>query len=258
MGAKLSHCTKKGHFFRLRAVLSKYFGVCNKYLSGVLLILNTISCVSWHKAAAEQGFSLNLRALGGGIVYDGYLRQAFPEAVDDFFEPPRHVEGIALLAALSAPVAGHVLNDHDGVFKATPYNYCRAVAPQIFRQIVQIERSKAAAFQAKFVQDDEKYASKRRQSPTGGNCAALPLYKKILLSTKYTQQDFFICSVYLHQPIQTLLNLFANDKSNNVHNYQRHDIVNCVNDFQVRRSTPISMLRMNKHCNPNVQYHRNN
>ncbi len=45
---------------------------------------------------------------------------------------------------------------------------------QIFRQIVQIERRQAGACQAKFVQDDGKDASKRRQSTKCGNCAVLP------------------------------------------------------------------------------------
>ncbi len=45
---------------------------------------------------------------------------------------------------------------------------------QIFRQIVQIERRQAGACQARFVQDGGKDASKRRQSPKGGNCAVLP------------------------------------------------------------------------------------
>ena len=46
---------------------------------------------------------------------------------------------------------------------------------QIFRQIVQIERRKADAFQAKFVQEDGKGASFCRQSLQGVNCAVLPL-----------------------------------------------------------------------------------
>ncbi len=45
---------------------------------------------------------------------------------------------------------------------------------QIFRQIVQIECRQADACQAKFVQDDGNYASKRRQSLKGVNCAVLP------------------------------------------------------------------------------------
>ena len=45
---------------------------------------------------------------------------------------------------------------------------------QIFRQIVQIERRRADARQAKFVQDDGKYASKRMTKALAVNCAVLP------------------------------------------------------------------------------------
>ena len=45
---------------------------------------------------------------------------------------------------------------------------------QIFRQIVQIERRWADAHQAKFVQDDGKYASKRAAKALDVNCAVLP------------------------------------------------------------------------------------
>ena len=45
---------------------------------------------------------------------------------------------------------------------------------QIFRQIVQIERRRAGARQAKFVQDDGKYASKRMAKALAVNCAVLP------------------------------------------------------------------------------------
>ena len=45
---------------------------------------------------------------------------------------------------------------------------------QIFRQIVQIERRWADAHQAKFVQDDGKYASKRAAKALAVNCAVLP------------------------------------------------------------------------------------
>ena len=41
----------------------------------------------------------------------------------------------------------------------------RILRRQIFRQIVQIERRRADARQAKFVQDDGKYASKMRTKP---------------------------------------------------------------------------------------------
>ena len=58
--------------------------------------------------------------------------------------------------------------------KAIPHNYCRAIAPQIFRQIVQIERRRASARQAKFVQYGGKYASKRAAKAVAGNCAVLP------------------------------------------------------------------------------------
>ena len=51
---------------------------------------------------------------------------------------------------------------------------------QIFRQIVQIERRRADARQAKFVQDDGKDASKRAAKALDVNCAVLPIssYKK--------------------------------------------------------------------------------
>ena len=45
---------------------------------------------------------------------------------------------------------------------------------QIFRQIVQIECRWADAHQAKFVQDDGKYASKRVAKALAVNCAVLP------------------------------------------------------------------------------------
>ncbi len=45
---------------------------------------------------------------------------------------------------------------------------------QIFRQSVQIERRKATAFQAKFVQDDGKDASDWTAKATAGHCAVLP------------------------------------------------------------------------------------
>ena len=55
---------------------------------------------------------------------------------------------------------------------------------QIFRQIVQIERRRAGARQAKFVQDDGKYASKRMTKALAVNCAVLP---QILGSAKITE-----------------------------------------------------------------------
>ena len=45
---------------------------------------------------------------------------------------------------------------------------------QIFRQVVQIERRRAYARQAKFVQDDGKDASKRAAKALAVNCAVLP------------------------------------------------------------------------------------
>jgi hypothetical protein len=45
---------------------------------------------------------------------------------------------------------------------------------QIFRQIVQIERRQADACQAKVVQDDGKYASKRAAKALAANCSVLP------------------------------------------------------------------------------------
>ena len=57
---------------------------------------------------------------------------------------------------------------------ATPHNYCRAIAPQIFCQIVQIERRQADACQAKVVQYDEKDASKRAAKVPAVNCVVLP------------------------------------------------------------------------------------
>ncbi len=47
-------------------------------------------------------------------------------------------------------------------------------AELVFRQIVQIKRRRADARQTKFVQYDEKYASKRATKATAGNCAVLP------------------------------------------------------------------------------------
>ena len=45
---------------------------------------------------------------------------------------------------------------------------------QIFRQVVQIERRRADARQAKFVQNDGKDASKRAAKALAANCAVLP------------------------------------------------------------------------------------
>ena len=45
---------------------------------------------------------------------------------------------------------------------------------QIFRQVVQIERSRADARQARFVQNDGKDASKRAAKALAANCAVLP------------------------------------------------------------------------------------
>ena len=42
---------------------------------------------------------------------------------------------------------------------AAPHNYYHLIAPRFFRQIVQIECRKVAAFQAKFVQYDGKRTS---------------------------------------------------------------------------------------------------
>ena len=58
--------------------------------------------------------------------------------------------------------------------RAIPHNYCRAIAPQIFCQIVQIERRQANACQVKVVQDDEKDANKRAAKVLTVNCAVFP------------------------------------------------------------------------------------
>ncbi|MGN1119879.1 MAG: hypothetical protein ACI4Q4_05945 [Oscillospiraceae bacterium] len=59
-------------------------------------------------------------------------------------------------------------------FKAIPHNYCRSIAPQIFRQIVLKRRRRASARQGVLVQYDGKYASKRTAKAQAGNCAVLP------------------------------------------------------------------------------------
>ena len=57
---------------------------------------------------------------------------------------------------------------------ATPHNYFRSIAPQIFRKIVQKRRRRAGARQVDCVQYDEKDASKRTEKALAGNCAVLP------------------------------------------------------------------------------------
>ena len=70
------------------------------------------------------------------------------------------------------------------VFKAIPHNYCRAIAPQIFRQIVQKRRRRAGARQGVFVQYGGKDASKMRTKPLGVIYSAIPkAFRGDLMST---------------------------------------------------------------------------
>ena len=74
---------------------------------------------------------------------------------------------------------------------------------QIFRQVVQIERRRAGARQAKFVQDDGKDASKRRVSRRRRsakvltvNCAVLPyIYRIISALIGVNLSPLTVCSV---------------------------------------------------------------
>ena len=62
----------------------------------------------------------------------------------------------------------------DGTIKAIPHNYCRVIASANFSSDCRKLRSNTVVFQGVFGKNDGKFASKRRQSPKGGNCAVLP------------------------------------------------------------------------------------
>ncbi len=81
---------------------------------------------------------------------------------------PDLAEALPLHSASLLKKAGRKL------FKAIPHNYCRAITPANFSADCRKRRSNTDVFQGVFGKNDGKFASNRRQSPKGGNCAVLP------------------------------------------------------------------------------------
>ena len=82
---------------------------------------------------------------------------------------------------------------------AIPHNYCRAIAQSdFFVRLYKLSAGRLDACQAKFVQDDGKYASKRAAKAIAVNCEVCHIYS---------------CDVAISQPLLSFLftkNLIAN------------------------------------------------
>ena len=99
---------------------------------------------------------------------------------------------------------------------------------QIFRQVVQIERRRADARQAKFVQDDGKDASKRAAKALAGNCAVLPIiiFKKMTGKAASAAASALHCFFQRKNPRSVVsldhneikVNTASSDRGNNKHN----------------------------------------